>query len=368
MAAHDDYRRGDTVPPLTLWQMIQIAPFILFLPWAVAFGVFRQNKGRSWRRAARTAAARYILSVRAWTAWELKSVTGLTTAQTYEAWARTNGVEVLTNELPEGAKLHWIGPRRVDRVVLYFSGGGYVLPPREEHFDMLLALQREFKGAVGFALLNYALVPENPFPKQLRQAFAAIQHFLDAGTCPSKLVLAGDSAGGNLALQIVRQLLDPHPSLPTPPAGPGPQLCLGGLLLISPWMEFGTDAPSHTRNEARDVLPLCTYRLFVDCVMPGVRPELRAHLEPAFATACGRWRGMGRIARRVLVIAGEYEGLLDTIEETARAIAEEVQDTTVFVLPEGVHDDVIQAFGAGEGREGEDYKLIVSWVAKSLEL
>ena len=209
-------------------------------------------------------------------------------------------------------------------------------------------------------------MPENPFPKQLRQAFAAVQHLLDAGTCPSKLILAGDSAGGNLALQIVAQLLDPHPSLPTPPAGP--QLCLGGLLLLSPWMEFGTDAPSHTRNEARDALPLSTYRLFVDCVMPGVSPDIRAHLEPAFATACGRWRGMDRVVRRVLVIAGEYEGLLDTIEETAHAIAEEVQDTTVFVLPEGVHDDLIQAFGAGEGPEGEDYKLIVSWVAKTLEL
>ena len=77
---------------------------------------------------------------------------------------------------------------------------------------------------------------------------------------------------------------------------------------------------------------------------------------------------MGRVARRVLVISGEYEGLLDTIEETARAIAEEVEDTTVFVLPEGVHDDLIVAFGAGEGREGEDYRLIVSWVAKTLEL
>ncbi|KAF8269037.1 alpha/beta-hydrolase [Lactarius quietus] len=346
MVSLDDYRRGDTVPPLTLWQMIQIAPFVLFLPLAVALGVFRDNKGRSWRRGARTAAARYLLS-------------------TYEAWARTNGAEILTDELPEGAKLHWIGPRRVDRVIIYFSGGGYVLPPREEHFDMLLALQREFKDAVGFVLLNYALVPENPFPKQLRQAFAAVQHLLSAGTSPSKLILAGDSAGGNLALQIVLQLLNPHPSLPTPPAGP---ICFGGLLLLSPWMEFGTDAPSHTRNEARDALPLCTYRLFVDCVMPGVAPELRAHLEPARATACGRWDGMGRVARRVLVIAGEYEGLIDTIEETASVIAKEVRDTTVFVLPEGVHDDLIQAFGAGEGREGEDYKLIVSWAAKTLEL
>jgi len=300
-----------------------------------------------------------------WTAWELKSAIGLTTAQTYEGWARrTNGTEVLTDDLPEGAKLHWIGPRRVDRVILYFSGGGYMFPPREEHFDMLLALQREFKGTVGCVLLNYALVPENPFPKQLRQAFAAVQHLLDAGTPPSKLIIGGDSAGGNLALQIVAQLLHPHPSLPAPPAG---ALCLGGLLLLSPWMEFGTDAPSHARNEARDMLPLCTYRLFVDCVMPGVAPELRAHLEPSFATAHGRWRGMGRVAGRVLVVAGEYEGLLDTIEETVRAIAEEVQDTTMFVLPGGVHDDLIMAFGAGEGREGEDYRLIVSWVGKTFE-
>jgi hypothetical protein len=141
MAALDDSRHRDTVPPLTLWQMMQIAPFILFLReyftapcqtcfyflmWgitlrffdgndialAIALGVFYENKGRSWRRAARTAAARYLLSVRVWTAWELKSVIGLTTAQTYEAWARKKGAEVLTDELPEGAKLHWMGHGR----------------------------------------------------------------------------------------------------------------------------------------------------------------------------------------------------------------------------------------------------------------
>lgn len=71
---------------------------------------------------------RYILSARVWTAWELKSVIGLTTAQTYEAWARANGAEVLTDELPEGAKLHWIGPRRFDRVILYFSGTSTTYP------------------------------------------------------------------------------------------------------------------------------------------------------------------------------------------------------------------------------------------------
>ncbi|KAN0137322.1 hypothetical protein V8E53_004767 [Lactarius tabidus] len=76
---------------------------------------------------------------------------------------------------------------------------------------------------------------------------------------------------------------------------------------------------------------------------------------------------MGRVVQRVLVISGAYEGLIDTIEENARAIAE-VQDTSVFIFPEGVHDDLIREFGAGKGREGDDYKLIASWVAKTLEL
>jgi len=47
---------------------------------------------------------------------------GVTTAQAYAAWARKNHAEVLTDELPEGAKLHWVGPRREDRVILYFHG------------------------------------------------------------------------------------------------------------------------------------------------------------------------------------------------------------------------------------------------------
>jgi len=75
------------------------------------------------------------------------------------------------------------------------------------------------------------------------------------------------------------------------------------------------------------------------------------------------------VAARVLVVAGEHEGLLsllDLTEVTARAITEEVQDATVFILPGGVHGDLISAFGTGEGREGEDYRLIVSWVAKAL--
>ena len=41
---------------------------------------------------------------------------------------------------------------------------------------------------------------------------------------------------------------------------------------------------------------------------------------------------------------------------------------TMFVFPEVVHNDLIVAFEAGEGQEGEDYRLTVSWAAKTSEL
>jgi hypothetical protein len=47
---------------------------------------------------------------------------GVTTAGKYAAWARKSGADVLTDELSEGATLHWIGPRREDRVFLFLHG------------------------------------------------------------------------------------------------------------------------------------------------------------------------------------------------------------------------------------------------------
>lgn len=86
------------------------------------FEVFRENDGRSWRRAVHIAAARFLTRARTWTVWDLRYALGASTAQVYAAWARKNATEVLTEVLPEGAKLHWVGPKREDRVILYLHG------------------------------------------------------------------------------------------------------------------------------------------------------------------------------------------------------------------------------------------------------
>jgi acetyl esterase/lipase len=225
-----------------------------------------------------------------------------------------------------------------------------------------------------------ALVPEYPLPTQLRQATAALQHLMDKGISPSNIIIAGDSAGGNIALQLASLLLHPHPSLPPPPT-PDPRgadaspsssesqqpFGFGGLLLISPCVEFSTDSPSYVRNGARDCIPVSTYQLLSDVVRPGVTPALRSYFEPCLAPR-GWWIGLGRVFPRVLVTAGEYEMPLDQIQAFAAAIEEEVRDTTVFVLPGGVHEDFIDAFVSGEGGRGDDYKQVVSWLSKTLNL
>ena len=131
------------VPPLTLRQRLWLFPILVRLrelstystyfsklvlststAFAIITGVFRENKGRSWSHAANIAATRYLFS-HEWDIHTLRSYIGVTTSQVYQKWAYGEKQEVLTDLLPEGAKLHWIGPRRdriQDRVFLYFHG------------------------------------------------------------------------------------------------------------------------------------------------------------------------------------------------------------------------------------------------------
>ena len=63
-----------------------------------------------------------------WNIRQMVSVMGSTTPL-YEKWARQAKLEMLSDEISEGAKLHWVGSRKYERVFLYFHGeySSYVL-------------------------------------------------------------------------------------------------------------------------------------------------------------------------------------------------------------------------------------------------
>jgi acetyl esterase/lipase len=204
-------------------------------------------------------------------------------------------------------------------------------------------------------------VPDSPVPTQLRQANAALTHLLQKGIPPSNIVVGGDSAGGNLTLQLASHLLHPLPSIPAPPKLSEP---LAGALLISPWVAYNVDAPSYVRNEGKDLLLSSSYKFMADLVNLGVTPELKHHVEPASAPASW-WSGLDRVYPRILITAGEHEGLFDQIIDASVVIGQHVKDTTTVVEPGGTHEDMIAKFVVKQGGNGKDYDATVAFLARS---
>ncbi len=88
--------------------------------------------------------------------------------------------------------------------ILYLHGGGFIAGSPETHRALIAALARE-SGLAVFAP-DYRLAPEHPFPAAWNDAEAAFRTLLDAGLAPDRIVLGGDSAGGNLALSLLSRL------------------------------------------------------------------------------------------------------------------------------------------------------------------
>jgi epsilon-lactone hydrolase len=120
-----------------------------------------------------------------------------------------------------------VGASERPRAVLYLHGGGYVVGSARMYRAMAGYLAR-VTGAVVYTL-DYRLAPEHPYPAALDDAVTAFRELVDVhGFDPSRIAVAGDSAGGGLAVAAARVLTD---------AGVRP----GALALLSPW----TDPSDH---------------------------------------------------------------------------------------------------------------------------
>ena len=87
------------------------------------FGI--ANRKRTWARAFGDSLLRFVAGA-GWNMRQMVHFMGSTTLL-YEKWARQVKLEVLSDEIGEGAKLHWIGPRKYERVFLYFHGKFYLV-------------------------------------------------------------------------------------------------------------------------------------------------------------------------------------------------------------------------------------------------
>jgi epsilon-lactone hydrolase len=139
----------------------------------------------------------------------------------------------------ETVRGHWFTPRSgvQDRTLLYLHGGGYAFYTKHyESFLTLVALAAQAKTFV----LDYRLVPENPFPAQLEDALAAYRWLLAQGQDPRRLIVIGDSAGGNLTLALLLALREAQEPLPLQ------------AICLSPWTDMNSEYKSMSSNESSD--------------------------------------------------------------------------------------------------------------------
>jgi monoterpene epsilon-lactone hydrolase len=99
-------------------------------------------------------------------------------------------------------------------VVLVLHGSGYLVCSSRTHRGFASHLS-QYSGMPTFTV-DYRLAPEHPFPAAEDDAFAAYRWLLAQGHDPSKIVVAGDSAGGHLAVALALRLR--REGLPLPAA------------------------------------------------------------------------------------------------------------------------------------------------------
>jgi epsilon-lactone hydrolase len=91
-------------------------------------------------------------------------------------------------------------------VVLYLHGGAFILGSHRTHSGLAGNLAKQLGGLVH--VINYRLAPEHPWPAGRDDALAAYRALLGMGIRPDRIVVAGDSAGGVMAVDLLLALDD----------------------------------------------------------------------------------------------------------------------------------------------------------------
>ena len=123
-------------------------------------------------------------------------------------------------------------------VLLYCHGGGY----NTGSLKYARSITNKLAASTSMDVLSfdYRLAPENPYPAALNDAVKVWDYLMYLGYGARDVILAGDSAGGNLALVLTLKLKEQRRILPR------------GLVLFSPWTDLTRSGSSHKSRSGID--------------------------------------------------------------------------------------------------------------------
>ena len=156
-----------------------------------------------------------------------------------------NSKEVTYTEVDmDGVRGEWVSVNRAHMrryVILYCHGGGY--STGSCLYGRTLTSKLAAAASIDVLGFDYRLAPEHPYPAALEDALKAWDYLMLLGYGARDVILAGDSAGGNLALVLALKLKAEGRFLPR------------GLVLMSPWTDLTASGKSYrTRAEVDPVL------------------------------------------------------------------------------------------------------------------
>ena len=205
--------------------------------------------------------------------------------------------------------------KQTDRVILQLHGGGYVLGMSDAH-RLLAVRQATLAYASAVYYVDYRTAPEHVYPAALEDAATIYKEMLARGIDAGNIIFAGDSAGGNLAVELALYLKEHN--LPLPSA----------IAVMSPWGTFEHRAgTSRTENAAKDRVlgegtPL--YEPVKEAAYRGTLNRKDPRLSPIYADLSG-------LPPMLIQAGGDELFLTDSFDLAAKAAADGVPVTlTVY--------------------------------------
>lgn len=208
----------------------------------------------------------------------------------------------------------WTSPETTG-TILYLHGGAYVVGSITTH-RMLAADLAKYSNA-RVLLIDYRLAPEDPFPAGLEDAITAYQWLLESGTPAEEILIAGDSAGGGLALAALLKLRDE--GLPLPAGG----------ILLSPWTDLTMSGDSIKSKTQKDFILDADHLSRMAKLYAGEADLRHPHISPLFADL----RGLPPL----LIQVGTDEILLDDSVRLAESAEKAGVDVQLEVYEEMFH-------------------------------
>ncbi|MCW2748088.1 MAG: alpha/beta hydrolase [Nocardioidaceae bacterium] len=160
-------------------------------------------------------------------------------------------------------------------VVVYFHGGGWVSGDLDMHDRTCRRITNLARCAV--VNVDYRLAPEHPFPAPLSDAYAATlwatEHAHEFSGDPSRLIIAGSSAGGNLAAAVALRARDED----------GPRIAL--QVLIYPVLDSTMDYESFEQYSDGFLLSRSQMRWYWDQYVPDLAQRGNPLVSPMHATS-----------------------------------------------------------------------------------